>query len=38
MKDNIKEFQNNPNEIQRQITILLEQLAIMDKEDEKDEE
>jgi hypothetical protein len=38
MKDNFKEFQNNPNEIQRQITILLEQLAIMDEEDKKDEE
>ena len=38
MKDNLKEFQNNPNEIQRQLAILLEQLTIMDEEDKKDEE
>jgi hypothetical protein len=38
MKDNLKEFQNNPNEIERQIIILLEQWLLSVEEDEKDEE
>jgi hypothetical protein len=38
MKDIINEFQNNPNEIERQIIILLEQWLLSVEEDEKDEE
>jgi hypothetical protein len=37
MKDIINEFQNNPNEIERQIIILLEQWLLSVEEDEKDE-